>query len=130
MRLPMFKFSQDNPQNTFSNFFTSKNIFITLQYRGNICGMFLEYSGNITLWLLKFAKRSTFVIIKSHTFKTKATFPSRTFYKIFSFKLFPKCSLDVSNIKALREHAVNIPETLRAGWVYFLVSKLCYEKID
>ena len=119
-RLPILKFSQDNPQNNFLNFLTSKNIFITLQYSGDIetdnRGMFLEYSGNITKWLLEFAERSTFVIIKSYTFNTKATFPSRTFKKIFSLKMFTKCSLDVLNIVTLREHTANIPRILRAGW--------------
>ena len=62
-RLPILKFSQDNPQNNFLNFLTSKNIsFIALIYHWNIFetdipGMFLEYSENITLWLLEFAKR-------------------------------------------------------------------------
>ena len=41
-RLPILKFSQDNPQINFLNFFTSKNIFITLQYSGDILGMFLK----------------------------------------------------------------------------------------
>ena len=48
--LPISKFSQNNPQNNFLNILASKNIFITLQYSGDIigiCGMFLEYSGNI-----------------------------------------------------------------------------------
>ena len=110
------------------NFLTSENIFITLQYSGDIleiifetdiCGIFLEYFVNITSWLLKFAKRSTFVVIKSYTFNTKATFPSRTFWKIFSFKMFPKCYLDVPRIATLREHSVNIPGILRAGWDYW-----------
>ena len=77
--------------------------------------MFLEYSENITSSLLKFAKRSTFVIIKSYTFNTKTTFPSRTLKKK-SFKMFPKCSLDVPNIATFREHTSNIPGILRAGW--------------
>ena len=95
-RLPILKFSQDNPQNIFLNFLTSKNIFITLQYSGDILGiflkqkfgMFLEYSGNITSWLLESAKRSTFVIIKSNSFNTKTTFPSRTFKKSFPLKCY------------------------------------------
>ena len=53
----MLTFSQDNPQNNFLNFFTSKIIFITLQYSGgypwniletDICEMFDEYLGDIT----------------------------------------------------------------------------------
>ena len=78
----------------------------------DICEMFFEYSGNITSQLLEFAKRSTFVIIKSYTFNTKTTFPSRTFEKIFFFK----CSLDVPNIAALREHTAKIPGILCADW--------------
>ena len=31
--------------------------------------------------------------------------------------MFPKCSLDVTNIAMLREHSKNIPGLLRAGWV-------------
>ena len=77
-------------------------------FETDIRGMFLEYSGNITLRLLEFAKRSIFVIIKSYTFNTKTTFPSRTFCKVFFFKMLPKCSLDVPNIVTLGEHSVNI----------------------
>ena len=80
-------------------------------------GMFLENSGNIVLRLLEFAKR--FVIMKSYTYNTKTTFPSRTFDKIFFFKMFPKCSLDVLDIVTLREYSANIPGISRAGWVPF-----------
>ena len=112
----------------FKQFF-NKNIFVTLkilwecqwnEFETDIPGMLLEYSGNITLWLQKFAKRSIFVIIKSYTFNTKSTFPLRTFYKIFFFKMSPKCSLDVLNIVTLREHSVNIPGISRASWVISL----------
>ena len=122
----MLKFSQDNPQNNFLNFLTSQKHFHNLIiFRGcpwnifetKIRGMFLKYSGNITFWLLKFAKRSTFIIIKSYTFNTKTTFPLRIFKKIFSIKMFPKCSLNVPNIATLRKHSANIPRILRAGWV-------------
>ena len=41
-RLRLLKFPQDNPQNNFLNFLTSKNIFITLQYSGDILGIFLK----------------------------------------------------------------------------------------
>ena len=42
-RLPILNFSQDNPQNKFFlDFLTSKNIFITLQYSGDIPGIFLK----------------------------------------------------------------------------------------
>ena len=57
-RLPILKFSQDNPQNSFLNFLTSKRIFITLQYSGDILGIFLkqtfvECSSNILETLLR-----------------------------------------------------------------------------
>ena len=87
-RIRILKFSQDNPQNIFLNFLTSKNIFITLQYSGDILEIFLkqtfmECSSKVLETLLRdywnFAKGSTFVIIKSYTFNTKLTFPSRTF---------------------------------------------------
>ena len=86
--------------------------------------MFLEYSGNITLWLPELAKRSIFVITKSYTFNTKTTFPSRTLYNIFFFKMFPKSSLDVPNIVTLREHSANIPRISRADWVLLQIWKL------
>ena len=41
-RLPILRFSQDNPQNNFLNFLTSKSILITLQYSGDILGIFLK----------------------------------------------------------------------------------------
>ena len=41
-RLPISKFLQNNPQSKFLNFLTSKNIFIALQYSGDILGMFLK----------------------------------------------------------------------------------------
>ena len=40
--LPISKFSQNNPQNNFLNILASKNIFITLQYSGDIIGIFLR----------------------------------------------------------------------------------------
>ena len=56
-KLPTLKFSQDNPQINLLNFLTSKNIFITLQYSGDILGIllkqvFVEYSANILETLL------------------------------------------------------------------------------
>ena len=57
-RLPILKFSQDNPQNNYLNFSASKNIFITLQYLQDILGIFLketfvECSSNILKKLLR-----------------------------------------------------------------------------
>ena len=53
----MLKVSQDNSQNNFLNFLTSKNIFITLQQSRDILGLFLkqtfvECSSNILETLL------------------------------------------------------------------------------
>ena len=58
MRLPTLKFSQENSQKKFLNFLTSNNIFITLQYSGDILGIFLkqaflECSSNILETLLR-----------------------------------------------------------------------------
>ena len=79
--------------------------------------MFFEYFGNIDLSLLEFAKKgSTFIIVRSYTFNTITTFPSKTFLKLFSFNMFPKCSPDTRNIAMLREHSANIPGILPAGW--------------
>ena len=84
--------------------------------------MFFECSGNIALWLLELAKRSTFVIHKSYIFNAKTTFTSRIFFK----KNSPlKCSLDTRKIATLREHSVNIPIILRAGWV---IAISCFSK--
>ena len=124
-KLPALKLSQDNLQNNFWTFWLLKYFHNFTIFRGypwntfetDIRGMFLEYSGHITSWLLEFAKRSTFVINKSYTFNTKTTFPSRTFKKIFSFQMFPKCSLNIPNVATLREHTANIPGILRAGCV-------------
>ena len=57
-RLPILKFSQENSQKKFLNFLTSNNIFITLQYSGDILGIFLkqaflECSSNILETLLR-----------------------------------------------------------------------------
>ena len=41
-RLPISKLLQDNSQNNFLNFLTSKSILITLQYSGDILGIFLK----------------------------------------------------------------------------------------
>ena len=113
--------------NNFLNFLTPKNIFLTLQYSEDIVGIFLkqkfvERFSNILETLLRdywFANKSTFFIIKSYTFDAKATFPSKTLKKIFTFKMLPKSFLDVLNIATLGGHTANIPGILRAGWVLF-----------
>ena len=40
--LPILKFSQDNPQNNYLNFLTSRNNFITLHYSKDILRVFLK----------------------------------------------------------------------------------------
>ena len=124
-RLPILKFSQDNPQNNFLNFLTSKNIFITLQYSGDILGVFLkqtfvEFSSNILEIFLRDhwnLSKDQHLLLSNHTLPTQNNFFIENFKKkIFSFKMFPKCSLDVPNIATLREHTTNIPGILRAGW--------------
>ena len=78
----MLQFSQDNPQNNFLNFLTTKNIFIPWNiFEIDIRGMFLEYSENITSRLLEFVKRWTFVIIKSYTLNAKNNFSIENFLK-------------------------------------------------
>ena len=59
-RLPISKFSQNNPQNNFLNFLTSRNIFIALQYSGALQYFriflkqtFMECSSNILETLLR-----------------------------------------------------------------------------
>ena len=61
-------------------------------------------------------KKSTFITTNSYNFNTKTIFPSKTFKKIFSFKIFRKCSLHVPNIVTLRDHSTNILRIFRAGW--------------
>ena len=41
-RLPILNFSQDNPQNNFLKFVTSRNIFLTWQYSRDILGILLK----------------------------------------------------------------------------------------
>ena len=126
-RLPILKFSQDNPQNNFLNFLTSKNIFITLQYSGDTFGIVLkqtlvECSSNIMKILLRdyqILPKERYFLLSNHTFLTqKQLFHRELFKKSFPLKclFLYKCSLDVPNIAMPREHSANIPGILRAGW--------------
>ena len=124
---------QDKPQNNFLPFLTSWKYFYYLTiFRGyhwnsfetEIRGMFFEYSGNITSWLLEFAKRSTFVIVKSYILNTKTIFPSRIFYKIFSFKMFPGCSEDCNVEGTLSKYSRNIACRLGCRFIIIKRSKL------
>ena len=128
--LPILKILQGNQKNHFFHFLTSWKHFYNLTifqgypwniFETEIRGMFFVYSGNIALWLLEFAKRSSFVIVKSYTFNTKTNFSSSIFLKIFSFKMFLKCSLDIWNFATLKEYSTNIPGILCASWEVILI---------
>ena len=100
-RLPILNFSQDNPQNKFFlDFLTSKNIFITLQYSGDIPGIFLkqtfvECSSNILETLLCDywnLPKDQHLLLPNHTLLTQKQLFHRKLFK----KSFPlKCSLNV-----------------------------------
>ena len=78
-RLPVLKFSQDNPQNNFLNLLTSKNISINLQYSGDILGIFLkqtfmECSSNILETLLRDywnLPKDQHLVLSNHTLLTQ-----------------------------------------------------------
>ena len=86
-KLPILKFSQDNPQVNFLKFLTSKNISITY----NILGISLEYFWNIHVWHIpRIFLKHYFVITDTCKkvnicyyqiihFWHKKTFPSRIF---------------------------------------------------
>ena len=123
-RLPAnIKISLNSPQNNFLNFDFMKTCFTIFRgypwniFETEICGTFFQYSEKSALQLLEFAKRSTFHIVKLYTFNTKTTFRARIFLKKISFKMFPKCYLDVQNIATMKEHSANIPGyCVPAGW--------------
>ena len=86
-KLPILKFSQDNPQINFLNFLTSKNIFITSQYSGDILGIFLkqifvEYSSNILETLLRDywnLLKDKHLLLSNHTLITQKQLVKKTF---------------------------------------------------
>ena len=99
-RLPISKFSQDNPQNNFLNFLTSRNIFIALQYSGDILRIFLkqtfiECSSNILEKLLRDywnLPKDQYLLLSNHTFLTQ----TQLFHRELIKKSFPlKYSLNV-----------------------------------
>ena len=57
-----------------------------------------------------------FLIVKPYIFNVEKTFSSRIFKKIFSFKMFPKYSLDLQNIATLRKNSASIPGVLDIVW--------------
>ena len=97
-RLPILRFSQDNSQNKFLNFLTFKNIFRTLQYSGDILGIFLkqtfvEFSLNILKTLLRDywnLPKEQHLLLSNHTLLTQKQLSHRELLKE-SFPL--KCSL-------------------------------------
>ena len=66
-RLPILKFSQNNPQNNFLNFLNSKNIFITLQYSGDISSNILE----ILLRDYRNLPKDQHLLLSNHTLLTQ-----------------------------------------------------------
>ena len=98
-RMPILKFSQDNPQINFLNFLTSKNIFITLQYSEDILRIFLkqafvECSSNTLEILLRDnwnLPKDQQLLLSNHTILTqKQLFHRELFKKTFALK----CSLN------------------------------------
>ena len=96
----MLRFSQDNLQNNFLNFLISKNIFITLQYSGDILGIllkqtFVECSSNILETLLRDywnLPKDQHLLLSNHTLLTQKYLFHRELLK----KSFPlKCPLNV-----------------------------------
>ena len=96
-RLPILKFSQDNSQNNFLNFLSSKNIFIILQNSGCIFRIFLkqtfmECSSNILETLLRDywnLPKDQYFLLSNHTFLTQ----KQLFHRELFEKSFPlKCS--------------------------------------
>ena len=100
-RLPIIKLSQDNSQNNYLNFLTSKNIFITLQYSGNILSIFLkqtivECSSSILEALLRDIwnwPKDQHLLLSNHTCLTQ----KQLFHEEFFKNSFPlKFPLNVS----------------------------------
>ena len=116
-RQPISKFLQENPQNNFLNFLTSKNVIKTLQYSGDILGIFLkqifvEYSSNILEALLRdywILPKDQHLLLSNHTLLTqKQLFHRELFQKIFSFKMFPGCYEHCNAKRTLSEYSRNI----------------------
>ena len=87
-RLRILNFSQHNPQNNFLNFLTFKNIFITLQYSGDILGIFLKQT--FVEWL------SNILETLLHDYWNLLLTQKQRFYREIFEKSFPlKFSLNV-----------------------------------
>ena len=121
-RLPILKFSQDNPQNNFLNFLTSKNIFITLQYSGDILGIFLKqaivkYPSNILETLLRDywnLPKDQHLLLSNHTLLTQ----KQLFHRELLKKYFPlKCPLNVPWISRTLQRWGNSQRIFPDNWV-------------
>ena len=134
-RLPILKFSQDNPKNNLLNFLTSKDILITLQYSRDILGIFskqtfVECFSNIlenlflNYWNLPKDKH---LLLSNHTLLTqKQLFDIQLFKEYFPLK----CLLNVLWMSRTLQRWGNtqriFPEyCMRAG---FLISR-SYKKV-
>ena len=115
-RLPIIKFWQDNLQNNFLNILTSKNIFITLQYSGDVLGIllkqtFMECSLNILETLLRDywnLQKDQHLSLSNHTVLTQ----KQLFHWELLKKSFPlNCSLNVPWMSW-----GNTQQILHAGW--------------
>ena len=121
-RLPILKFSQDNQQNNFLNFLTSKNILITLQYSGDVLGIFLKQTflgcpSNIleTLprdyWNLP---KDQHLLLSNHTLLTQ----KQLFHRELLKKSFPlKCPLNVPWISRKLQGWGNSQRIFPDNWV-------------
>ena len=94
-RLPISKFSQDNPKKNLLNFLTSKNTVITSQYYGDILGIFLKQTFlecllNILETLLRDywnLPKDQHLLLSNHTLLTqKQLFHRKHFKKSFHLK--------------------------------------------
>ena len=120
-RLPILKFLQDNSQNNFLNFLTSKDIFITLHYSRDILGIFLkqtfvECSSKILETLLRDywnLPNDQHLLLSNHTLLTQWTL----FHQELLKKSFPlKCSLNAPWMSRTLQRWGNTQRIFRAGW--------------
>ena len=113
-RLPILNFSQDNPQNNFLKFVTSRNIFLTWQYSRDILGILLKLTcfSNILEILLRDywnLPKDQHLLLSNHTLLTQ----KKIFQWELSKKSLPlKCSLNVSWMSRTLEHLENIQRML------------------
>ena len=113
-RLPILKISQNNSQNNFLNFLTSKKYFhnLTILLGVFLKQKFVECSSNTLetmfceYWDLP---KDQHLLMSNHTLLTQIQLFYRELFKnFFSCEMFPKCSLNARNIATLREHTQRI----------------------